>query len=143
MKTALIQLLTAFVSSLGFSMLFGLRRRFLPYAALGGLMCWGVYLGMSAWTGKEFLSCLVAASFAVVYAELLARRLKTPATLFVVPAILPLLPGGSLYYTMENVVHGRLEEARSYGTQTLVVALAIAAGISFVVALREIQTRRQ
>ena len=54
MKTALIQLLTAFVSSLGFSMLFGLRRRFLPYAALGGLLCWGVYLGMSAWTGKEF-----------------------------------------------------------------------------------------
>ena len=143
MKTALIQLLTAFVSSLGFSMLFGLRRRFLPYAALGGLLCWGIYLGMDAWTHREFLSCLVAASFAVVYAELLARRLKTPATLFVVPAILPLLPGGSLYYTMENVVHGRLEEARSYGTQTLVVALAIAAGISFVVALREIQTRKQ
>lgn len=143
MKTALIQLLTAFISSLGFSMLFGLRRRFLPYAALGGLLCWGVYLGMDAWTHKEFLSCLAAASFAVVYAELLARRLKTPATLFVVPAILPLVPGGSLYYTMENIVHGRMEEARVFGMQTLVVALAIAAGISFVVALREIQTRRQ
>lgn len=143
MKTALIQLLTAFISSLGFSMLFGLRRRFLPYAALGGLLCWGVYLGMDAWTHKEFLSCLVAAAFAVVFAELLARRLKTPATLFVVPAILPLVPGGSLYYTMENIVHGRMEEARAFGTQTLVVALAIAAGISFVVALREIQTRRQ
>ena len=142
MKPALIQLLTAFISSLGFSMLFGLRRRFLVYAALGGLLCWGVYLGMDAWTHMEFLSCLLAAAFAVVYAELLARWLKTPATLFVVPAILPLVPGGSLYYTMENVVHGRLEAARSYGTQTLIVALAIAAGISFVVALRELRARR-
>ena len=90
----------------------------------------------------EFLSCLLASSFAVVYAELLARLLKTPATLFVVPAILPLVPGGALYYTMENVVHGRLDAARVYGQQTLIVALAIAAGISFVVALRELRARR-
>lgn len=143
MKTAIIQLLTAFISSLGFSMLFGLRRRFLVFAALGGLLCWGVYLGMDAWLHREFLSCLMASSFAVVYAELLARRLKTPATLFVVPSILPLVPGGSLYYTMENIVHGRMEAARSFGQQTLIAALAIAAGISFVVALREIQTRKQ
>ena len=142
MKDALIQLLTAFISSLGFSMLFGLRRRFLVYAALGGLLCWGIYLGMDAWLHMEFLSCLLAAAFAIVYAEVLARRLKTPATLFVVPAILPLVPGGSLYYTMENVVHGRMEAARSFGTQTLIAALALAAGISFVVALRELQSRR-
>lgn len=142
MKDALIQLLTAFISSLGFSMLFGLRRRFLVYAALGGLLCWGIYLGMDAWLHMEFLSCLLAAAFAIVYAEVLARCLKTPATLFVVPAILPLVPGGSLYYTMENVVHGRMEAARSFGTQTLIAALALAAGISFVVALRELQSRR-
>lgn len=143
MKDALIQLLTACLSSLGFSMLFGVRRRFLLPAALGGLLCWGVYLGMDAWLHKEFLSCLVAAALAVIYAELHARKLKTPATLFVVPAILPLVPGGALYYTMENIVHGRMAEARSYGQQTLVAALAIAAGISIVVALRELQAKRQ
>ena len=123
-------------------MVFGLRRRFLLPAALAGLLCWGVYLAMDAWLHMEFLSCLIAAAFAVVYAELLARWLKTPATLFVVPAILPLVPGGSLYYTMENIVHGRMEAARAYGVQTAIAALAIAAGISFVVALRELHARR-
>ena len=142
METAIIQLATAFLSSFGFSMLFGLRRRFLLPASMGGLLCWGLYLGMDAWMHAEFLSCLAAAAFAVIYAELLARSLKTPATLFVVPAILPLVPGGSLYYTMENAVHGRMEAARAFGTQTLVSALAIAAGISLVVALRELQARR-
>ena len=142
MKTALIQLATAFLAAWGFAMLFGLRRRFLLPASLGGLLCWGVYIGMDAWLSMVFLSCLSAAAFAVIYAEVLARRLKTPATLFVVPAILPLVPGGSLYYTMENAVHGRLDAARSFGQQTLVSALAIAAGISFVVALRELQSRR-
>ena len=142
MLTAVIQLLTAFLSSFGFSMLFGLRRRFLLPAAMGGLLCWGIYLGMDAWLHMEFLSCLIAAAFAVVYAELLARLLKTPATLFVVPGILPLVPGGSLYYTMENIVHGRMEEARVFGRQTAIAALAIAAGISFVVAIRELRARR-
>ncbi len=143
MKTALIQLVTAFLASWGFAMVFGLRRRFLLPASLGGLLCWGLYLGMDAWLQREFLSCLCAAAFAVVYAEVLARKLKTPATLFVVPAILPLVPGGSLYYTMENVVHGRMDEARAYGQQTLIAALAIAAGISFVVALRELHTKKK
>ena len=141
--TVIIQLLSAFLACYGFSMLFGVRRRFLFAAALGGLLCWGVYLGMDALTHREFLSCLVASAVSIVYAEVLARKLKTPATLFVVPAILPLVPGGSLYYTMENVVHGRLNEARDFGQQTLIAALAIAAGISFVVALRELHTKKK
>ena len=143
MKAMILQLVTAFLASYGFSMVFGLRRRFLLPAGLGGLLCWGLYLGMGTLAHSEFLSCLIASAFAVIYAEVLARSLKTPATLFVVPAILPLVPGGSLYYTMENAVHGRMEAARSFGQQTLVVALAIAAGISFVVALRELQARKQ
>lgn len=140
--TVILQLLSAFLACYGFSMLFGVRRRFLFAAALGGLLCWGVYLGMDAWLHREFLSCLSAAALSVIYAEVLARILKTPATLFVVPAILPLVPGGSLYYTMENVVHGRMEAARSYGQHTLIAALAIAAGISFVVAVRELQAKK-
>ena len=143
MKVAIIQLLTAFISSFGFSMLFGVRRRFLFVAALGGLLAWGVYLLAEFWHSSNFLSCLLAASFAVLYAEVLARRLKSPATLFVVPAILPLVPGGSLYYTMSSAVHGDIAAAKVFGSQTLTTALAIAAGISLVMALRELQMKRQ
>ena len=73
----------------------------------------------------------------------MAKVLKTPATLFVIPAIIPLVPGGSLFYTMSCAVHGDLENARLYGTRTGECALAIAAGISIVLAFRELRTRRQ
>ena len=112
MKQALIQLLSAFVATLGFSMLFGVRRRFLFAASLGGLLAWGVYLLAELLHLSNFLSCLLAASFAVLYAEVLARRLKTPATIFVVPAILPLVPGGTLYYAMSSIVHGDIAAAK-------------------------------
>ena len=138
-----IQLITAFLGSCGFAMMFGLRRRYLLPASLGGMLGWIIYLAMDAWTGSGFLSCLVAAAFGVLYAELLARRLKTPATLFVIPAIVPLVPGSTLYEAMSCAVRGDLDAARAYGSRTLELALAIAAGISFVVALRELQAKKQ
>ena len=141
-NTILLQLLTAFLGALGFSLLFGMRPKHLLPAALGGLLAWGIYLAVYAWLRESFIPCLLAAAFAVVYAEILARQRKTPATLFVIPAILPLVPGSSLYYAMDCAVRGQLEAAKAYGTETLKAALAIAAGISFVIALRELQTKR-
>jgi hypothetical protein len=43
---------------------------------------------------------------------------------------------------MSYAVRGEAELARIYGTKTLLCALAIAAGISIVTALRELQTRK-
>lgn len=138
----LIQLLTAFLGSLGFALLFGVRPKHLVLAALGGMVAWGVYLAMEQWLGMPFLSCLAASVFAVVYAELMARVRKIPALLFTVPAIIPLVPGATLYYAMSEVVRGDLAQARAYGTETLLAALAIAGGISFVIVFRELRTTR-
>ncbi|MCR5089967.1 MAG: threonine/serine exporter family protein [Oscillospiraceae bacterium] len=138
----MIQLLSAFFGSLGFSLLYGMRRRYLFSASLGGICCWGVYLAAERFFESNFLSCLLAAAFAVIYAEFLAHRLKSPATLFVVPAVLPLVPGSSLYYAMDYAVHRQYEDARAFGSLTLESALAIAAGMSFVIACRELHTKR-
>ena len=142
LKTAVIQLITALLGSMGFSLLFGMRSRHLLFASLGGVLTWGVYLAVGALLREGFLPCIAAAGFAVVYAEALAHLRKTPATIFVVPAIIPLVPGSSLYYAMASAVRGNLPDARHYGSQTMQAALAIAAGISFVIALRQLQTKR-
>ncbi len=41
----IIQLFAAFLGSLGFAVLFNIRGEKLVFAALGGLLSWGVYLG--------------------------------------------------------------------------------------------------
>ena len=142
MKESLIQLAAAFLGSLGFSLVFGLRRRYLFAASLGALLAWAVYLLAEHTVGIAFLSNLLATAFAVVYAEVLAHRLKCPATLFLTPGIIPMVPGGSLYYAMSSVVRGEMTAARAYGAATLHAALAIAAGISIVLAVRELNARR-
>ena len=143
MTEAIVQLLMAFLGSLGFALLFGLRRRFILPAALGGMLSWGVYLLLGRLIASEFLPCLVASACAVLYAELLARLLHSPATVFVIPAVIPLVPGGSLYYAMSCVVQKDFAAAREFGMTTLEFSLAIAAGMSFVLAFRELRTRKR
>ena len=142
MLETLIQIATAFLGSLGFALLFGLRRRYVLPAAVGGMLSWAVYLLLSRFLPSAFLSCLVASACAVLYAELLARLLRSPATVFVIPAVIPLVPGSSLYYAMSCVVQRDFAAAREYGMTTLEFSLAIAAGMSFVLAFRELRTRR-
>ena len=130
MNTYLIQLLTAFVGSLGFAMLFNLRNRSLFAGACGGVITWLVYLlirhvGM----GGIFLSSVIASGVGALYAELMARVNKCPATLFYIPSVVPLISGSSLYYTMSAAVDADWNGVRNYGLETLYFTLGIACGI--------------
>ena len=130
-----VQLLCGAVGSVGFALIFRLRGAFLPLAALGGLVNWGGYLLLYHLTGALFLSCLLASTLAAVYAELLAKRLHAPTTVFLVPAVIPSIPGSTLYYTMFGVVRGDWQFAGKHALLTAEYALGIAAGMSIVFVL--------
>lgn len=140
MKEIIIQLLTALVAALGYSLLSGLRRRHLVFGALGGMLAWGIYLLLRALIPDTFLPVLFTSVIAVIYSEFMARWRKCPSTVFLMPTIIPLVPGSSLYYTMSSMVQGEVAAAKGYGRETLICALAIAAGLSFATALREVRT---
>ncbi|MDO5602034.1 MAG: threonine/serine exporter family protein [Oscillospiraceae bacterium] len=129
METVWGQLLLAFSGALGYGFLFHLPKRLFFSAAFGGLLGWGVYLLAGLCTGsgpvRYFLACILL----TIYAEVMARRHKTPATLFVVPAAMPLIPGGALYYMMKYAVEQQWADAGAYGGTALSIALSIACGI--------------
>lgn len=143
MKEVILQLAMAFIGSLGFSMIFRLRRSLWMAGSLGGALCWGCYLLMFDVTQHIFASGLVASAFAAVYAEIFARKKMAPTLLFVIPSVVPLIPGSSLYYTMSAAVSGNTREISEYGSLTLQYALSIAAGISIVWTFSSIWRRYQ
>ena len=130
-KEYLLQLATAFAGSLGFAMLFHVRRQKLLLASLGGLLAWSVYLLMGRFSDQDVVRYFVASVVLTVYAELLARRVKCPATLFLVTAAVPLIPGGSLYHTMEYFMESDLDAFSHQGLNTVLLAVAIAVGMRF------------
>lgn len=129
MKEKIIQTLMAFGGSFGFGLIFHIRAKLLFPAAIGGLLSWCVYLVCMAQFESAALASFLAAAFAAFYAELLARLMKAPSTLLFVPAVVPLIPGASLYYAVNSVVTRNWAQFRHYGALTTQYALTIAAGM--------------
>lgn len=130
-----IELLTALLGALGFALLFQLRKGLLVPAAIGGLINWGTYLAFEQLVGNIFIACFIAAAVSVIYCEICARVLKAPVTLFLVPSVVPSVPGGALFYTMSNIVKKDWDLAREFGVRTAEFALGLAAGICLAVVM--------
>ena len=96
---------------------------------MGGGLSWLLYLVCFHQGRGVFVSALAAALGVCLWAEILARVRKAPATVFLIPGIIPLLPGGSLYYTMSALITGDLAVAAARGKETGLMVLGIAVGI--------------
>ena len=124
--------LYAFVGCGAFCFIFEMRRwKFILCAAGIGMVARAVCLLLSDMGG---ISTIVTATLA----EIFARVLKTPATVLLIIGIIPLVPGGGIYYTMEALVNGDMAMFARFGLETVASAGAIAVGSSLVSAVTRI-----
>ena len=128
----LIEALACVVGCIGFSFLFNVRGRGLVLCIVGAVLCWGVYDLVLTLGGDDNTAMLIGSIFAAIYAEIMARIRKCPAIGFLVLALLPLIPGSSLYYTMNYAVRGEMALFASKGMSTIILAGLMAAGVLLV-----------
>ena len=107
----------------------------MPLAALGGVVCWGVYLLAGCATKSVFLQSFAASAATAVWSEVLARVKKTPAQQYLIIGLIPLVPGGTLYYAMSALVRQDWAQAQFYGYRVSAFVLGIAAGVSLTLSL--------
>lgn len=127
-----VQLLAALLGSVGFAVLFCVRIKYLPVAALGGGLTYGVYALCNAFGASLFLAAFFAAVFAASFGELCAVWCKAPTVLFVSPFTISIVPGGSLYYTMSALLASNGASLASNFSSTLLISAGLAAGTMFV-----------
>jgi len=128
----------AFFSSLGFGILFNIRGKNLIIASLGGGVAWFTYLLSGRLQPSIVFSLFLASMVGSIYSEIMARIYKNPVTIFIICAIIPLVPGGGMYYATLEAVKGNLSVALTKGAETLFSAGAIAVGIVFVASISAI-----
>jgi len=137
-KAEIIQILSGFVGSIGFAILFNVRGKRLVAAGIGGLLSWMMFVVLSNYITNEPINYFIVAWVISTYAEIMARLLKTPTTTFITTSLIPLIPGGSLYYTMAYAFQGNLETFFQKAIYTLQLASALALGIIVSAALTKI-----
>lgn len=128
-KQALIIVISGAIGSLGFAYVFQSPKRRTLINVLGGFVVCAVYVLSDYASDKEFLINFFPAVAATVYAEIMARVIKAPATPILACSIIPLVPGSKLYYTTYYFVMGQDEFFDITVHQLLEIALGLAVGI--------------
>ncbi|MGV8146990.1 MAG: threonine/serine exporter family protein [Alkaliphilus sp.] len=119
----------AFLSTIGFSVLFNIPRREIVLAGICGGLGWLVHDSLSLLGVSVVFSSFIGALVVSVLAEILAKLRKKPATIFVVPGIIPLVPGYALYFSMLKIIEENYVEASKVGFEALIVSVMIASAI--------------
>ena len=118
-------LLFGFFSTLGFGMLFNAPKKMLVPVSLIGAAGMFMLDNMTKEYGLISATFLGACTVAIL-AEFASRAGKDATTIFIIPGIIPFVPGALLYETMSNMLVGNYTEAVTIGTQALIIAGSIA-----------------
>ena len=121
-------LFSSFLASLGFGILFNIKGKNLILAGIGG----AVYKLVLFLGGSEMIAMFSGSVVFSLYSEILARVCKTPVTTFIICALIPLVPGGGMYRTMQQAIAGNIDKALAIGLNTISIAGVLVLGILLV-----------
>jgi uncharacterized membrane protein YjjB (DUF3815 family) len=129
MQQMIVHLITSFIASAAFGILFNAPKKSLLKCGFVGMAGWFVYIFL---VNKEFdavVASLVAAFVIAVISQIFARMYKTPIIIFSVAGIIPLVPGGLAYDAMRHFVVNDYNGAIQLAAKAFMISGAIAVGL--------------
>ena len=124
----LIRLVTSFVCSIAFAVMFKINKRHLLLDGVCGFLTYFAYYTVIYFLPSAFGAAYISTLVGALCAELFARIKKAPTSVFLIPAVIPTVPGSNLYFFMQNLLDSNFNDAVSHLITALGVALGIAAG---------------
>ncbi|MBQ3156217.1 MAG: threonine/serine exporter family protein [Clostridia bacterium] len=126
----LLKLVSSFVGTLGFAIfMHAPKRAWLPASAVGGV-AYALYWALQQFSLSEPLAIFVAALLGSLLGQLLARRMQMIATIFILLAMIPLVPGLGLYRCMHLLAQEMYSAGADAGVRAMVDIVMIALGIA-------------
>lgn len=123
----MIIILSAAACAFGFSIFFNLRGKKLIAASIGGAVGWLFYMLLAPC--GEFVQYFAASISITLYSEIMARVQKAPAAIYMAPALIPLVPGGTIYESMLYALKGMNALFIYTGIRALIITGALTLGI--------------
>lgn len=124
-----IEFIISTLSSIGFGLVFSIPKNALLVAGLNGGIGWILYRLTLNFSGSIYFATFLSSLLIASIAEIQARRLRYPASIFNIPGIINLCPGESIYNTMSNFINDNSDIAIGYFYRAVVIAGSIAFGV--------------
>lgn len=143
LQTFLRLVISGVIGTFGFTLFFRSNKNRVIISTIGGALTCVIYAISCHYFEHEMMQNLFPALFATVYAEAMARITKAPTTPILACSIIPLVPGGKLYYTTYYFVVGEMELFYESFIDLLRIACGLAVGIILVsVVMQEINRHK-
>ena len=128
----LVKVMGAFVAIFAFAVLLETPKRYLWCAGVVGAVGWFSYLLSGKLGAEELMAIFLSALTISVVSHVFARLFKMPVTVFLIPGILPTVPGAGMYRIVYYILEGNKAMTSHYFLVTLETAGAIAIAIFLV-----------
>ena len=140
MEKYLMQMVMGSIGAVGFAVVFNVPRDNLRFIAASSALSWLGYAVCMICNTGVFWAFFCGTAVAALLSEILARAIRVPVLMLVVPILIPLIPGGDLYHMMSHLVRGRDADMLKYARLLLLEAGAIALGIICVASVTGVLT---
>ena len=131
----ILMMTAAMIGTLGVAFAFNVEKRSIGWVLLASFLCCITYDTAMALGSGLFVASVLGSSVTTLYSYVMARVIKTPVTVMIIPGIIILVPGGKLYYTMLGAVQSDMGMFAQHGKEALLVASGLAIGIIAVTAI--------
>lgn len=131
MISVIEQMVTSFIASAAFGIIFQTQKSSLMKCGIVGMSGWMIYYFMTLQGYDAVPASLVASVVISLISQFFAKRYKTPVIIFNVAGIIPLVPGGLAYDAMRRFVENDYSVGLSLAAKAFLISGGIALGLIF------------
>ncbi len=128
-EQALLYLVGAFFGTVGFAILTRVPRRTLLPAGLIAVLVYLVYWLLPMTGLSEYTAVFFSTLLGSVLGHLCARKMRVINTVFLMSAIVPVVPGLGLYRTMASLGQGSMAQGAREGVHAMIIIAMTALGL--------------
>lgn len=128
-----IQLIASFIAVVSFSINLEVPKKYVCIAGAVGMIAWLVYLTCNYFGLNDILSYFISTLIVAIISMILSKILNVVSTIFLIPGILPTVPGAAMYKMIYYLINNNHSEATHY----LLQAIFIAAGMALAIFITE------
>lgn len=129
LKGFIFTMVFSFLATISYSIPLNTPKKGLLPGAFAGSIGYILYISINLFGGGYMFSSFISAFIIGSLGEAFSRIFKMPATIFVLPGLIPLVPGGGMYYTMSYLIQDNMPMFLNEAINTFFIAVSLSVGI--------------
>ena len=124
-----IQIIASFIAVAAFAINIDVPKKYIGIVGCVGMIGWATYLLGINFNIPEVLSYFMSALVVAIISIVLSKLLNAVSTIFLIPGILPIVPGVAMYKMIYSLINSNLIETVHYFLQAILITGGIALAI--------------